>query len=103
MRISDWSSDVCYSDLIGLVGALRPFPDVPDHLAGADHLRRTVAIVVSGDGMQPVGRQQVGLRLRRGFEPARRALRSEERRVGKEGVRQGRTRWSPSNSTTKTS
>src|SRR3546814_292974 len=37
---------------IGLVGALRPFPDVPDHLAGADHLRRTVAIVVSGDGMQ---------------------------------------------------
>src|SRR3546814_20154172 len=83
MRISDWSSDVCSSDLliVGLVALLdrevvilepdieigldqalaNPFPDDPRHLVAVD----------LDDG------------------------RSEERRVGKECVSTGRSRWSP--------
>src|SRR3546814_18678637 len=73
MRISDWSSDVCSSDLDD--GARVP---APAHAAGAvpaglHRLRETD------------GRQQL---------PGR-ADRSEERRVGKECVRTFRSRGSP--------
>src|SRR3546814_4291129 len=77
MRISDWTSDVCSSDLLHLhpdegrvvamgifdveVGAARQCPDVR-------HQRRDRPVVSS---------------------------RSEERRVGKECVRTCRSRWSP--------
>src|SRR3546814_8662127 len=68
MRISDWSSDVCSSDLIvglGVVGLRR----VGVHLSHELH-----AMFV---------------------EPHTHAVRSEERRVGKECVSTCRSRWSP--------
>src|SRR3546814_5180576 len=72
MRISDWSSDVCSSDLIDprqAVGRTQPVK------VGCT----TIAGVQSGP---PVSRPS--------------AERSEERRVGKECVSTCRSRWSPS-------
>src|SRR3546814_4738601 len=69
MRISDWSSDVCSSDLLGGVGGPRP------RLA---HQRARRRGAVAADGL----REQ-------------RRTRSEERRVGKECVSTCRSRWSP--------
>src|SRR3546814_6816884 len=67
-RISDWSSDVCSSDLL-----------VPVDMA---HV--------------PLLREMAAMRARElpGFV-AGRGLRSEERRVGKECVSTCRSRWSP--------
>src|SRR3546814_11704076 len=75
MRISDWSSDVCSSDLP------KPGP--------------------GGLGATPggLGRRRDGISIR--LTPAharrrgRRMTRSEERRVGKECVSTCRSRWSP--------
>src|SRR3546814_4658075 len=78
MRISDWSSDVCSSDLQGLAGLL--------HVAEAE----------------PHQRQQMERRLVEHADivlhvhvPEVVAVRSEERRVGKECVSTCRSRWSP--------
>src|SRR3546814_18414592 len=81
MRISDWSSDVCSSDLP--VAARLPVP--PDD---AEDRRRQRQQGV-GD---PLGDHQGdgGPRL---LDP--RDRRSEERRVGKECVSTCRSRWSP--------
>src|SRR3546814_7242509 len=80
MRISDWSSDVCSSDLNG-----RPHPvrQVVGH-RGQDRRRR----IPDHEGVGHLGR--------RGLTAARfRLYRSEERRVGKECVSTCRSRWSP--------
>src|SRR3546814_2203853 len=73
MRISDWSSDVCSSDLAGGVQRQR-------HV---DQRERGCADQDDGacDGQPPTQR---GARTR-----------SEERRVGKECVSTCRSRWSP--------
>src|SRR3546814_3604883 len=84
MRISDWSSDVCSSDLLGrghqrlraghpeLEAELHRRPDVgPGDVVAVAHPHHHLA----GD------RSAV--------------LRSEERRVGKECVSTCRSRWSP--------
>src|SRR3546814_5090684 len=76
MRISDWSSDVCSSDLLRFL--IQPFhalvvhqpPRLPQLQMDHPH---TVALVP----------------LRQGHD------RSEERRVGKECVSTCRSRWSP--------
>src|SRR3546814_4000331 len=85
MRISDWSSDVCSSDLrgeqrvdIGLDVAIARRVDVGRDVAGeqipfVDHRL--------GEGL---ARRQAATRGR-----------SEERRVGKECVSTCRSRWSP--------
>src|SRR3546814_8751148 len=75
MRISDWSSDVCSSDLGGA--------HLLSFRSGADREIRP----------PPAGARGQDLRLRRRF-PGR-ILRSEERRVGKECVSTCRSRWSP--------
>src|SRR3546814_6639814 len=67
MRISDWSSDVCSSDL-------------PQPVKVAAEPGR--APVCQRDGVMPTG-------------PAPLDRRSEERRVGKECVSTCRSRWSP--------
>src|SRR3546814_14075482 len=102
MRISDWSSDVCSSDLF-------PFPatstghgsdeqwlaqsDLSWHSSSCSRKRRRTAVY----GMQsrgrwspaaPVGRQK---RSRRASPSNNR---SEERRVGEECVSTCRSRWS---------
>src|SRR3546814_2511759 len=75
MRISDWSSDVCSSDL-----------------------RTTLSAPASGDARKPVSRLPSGLNRARRFRETPSAVvndRSEERRVGKECVSKCRSRWSP--------
>src|SRR3546814_7280723 len=72
MRISDWSSDVCSSDLIALRRAAQSlFPPRRRHWPPASLHRRSCP------------------------RPYRCAARSEERRVGKECVSTCRSRWSP--------
>src|SRR3546814_3528884 len=89
MRISDWSSDVCSSDLRGDKASEAPGdePGVVD-LTGGDPLGRAGEgdvgeFAVDGDP-EPDGQ----------ILPAPRQ-RSEERRGGKEGVSTGRSGWSP--------
>src|SRR3546814_16962352 len=100
MRISDWSSDVCSSDL-GIDGDDAPglrLHRALDHRqaqrAEAEH-RDTVAglylrrVVHGPDAGGNAAAEQADL-LRR-----RLLVRSEGRRVGKEGVSPGSARWSP--------
>src|SRR3546814_19227080 len=96
MRISDWSSDVCSSDLI----------------TGRDAFDRTILIVEDFGGgkaredfdAQPFGllgepAAKIAETARIGalvvHEAGRDEFRSEERRVGKECVSTCRLRWSP--------
>src|SRR3546814_3421140 len=86
MRISDWSSDVCSSDLHqrGSSPPLQPRP----YQAG--HNRR------DGDKPPPPAVRPCDQRSAGGFPPSDgAAARSEERRVGKECVSTCRSRWSP--------
>src|SRR3546814_18383792 len=84
MRISDWSSDVCSSDLTnaGTIAAVAARVGCRGGAgrrvrAGRGRGRGGVGVVVARDG------RRVG------------AGRSEERRVGKECVSTCRSRWSP--------
>src|SRR3546814_5674940 len=81
MRISDWSSDVCSSDL---TNNAVPFP--------LREGRPVAAVCPLKQARPPI--PPVGTRLPIG---SGRWLqqRSEERRVGKECVSTGRSRWSP--------
>src|SRR3546814_4184697 len=82
MRISDWSSDVCSSDL-----------DL--HLLGlAELLLGTLALL---DLLQPrpMCLIELGGAFRNAFLERLVEVRSEERRVGKECVSTCRSRWSP--------
>src|SRR3546814_4120937 len=84
MRISDWSSDVCSSDLVRLDRVLEPglCPALLEATAdGAD----VVALAVAVEQRQ----------LAAGLLQAAAQPRSEERRVGKECVSTCRSRWSP--------
>src|SRR3546814_4353357 len=86
MRISDWSSDVCSSDL----GALAPVGRIaePDGVAGAVVLDDAVARQHGEEGLGDVFAAASGAGLGE-------TRRSEERRVGKECVSTCRSRWSP--------
>src|SRR3546814_4886403 len=82
MRISDWSSDVCSSDLRGLVVRIEREEFGRELFAGEDV-----------DGFEPPCEPHFEQRDR---DLARvRGRRSEERRVGKECVSTCRSRWSP--------
>src|SRR3546814_13468953 len=113
MRISDWSSDVCSSDLpapAGQPGLIQATPVRSGQQVYADNRDLTVLTTV-GAGAEVLADGSVhiygALRGRAlagapGDETARhfcRAFhaRSEERRVGKECVRTGRTRGSADN------
>src|SRR3546814_14694075 len=99
MRISDWSSDVCSSDLSEALDAIvvkaadawrivagqARDADVAD-LAVAEAARR--AAVNDQADADPGADGDIG-------EIAEPVPRSEERRVGKECVRTCRSRWSP--------
>src|SRR3546814_3459367 len=78
VRISDWSSDVCSSDL-GRAILRRRAPAARNLAARLIYFGGSVfsgGIAAGGGGSTP-------------------SLRSEERRVGKECVRTCRSRWSP--------
>src|SRR3546814_9501017 len=79
MRISDWSSDVCSSDLVKtLTSETSPPRSALDRPSSrpwtGGRLNLGTDLPISADGISP---------------------RSEERRVGKEGVSTCRSRWSP--------
>src|SRR3546814_10809535 len=90
MRISDWSSDVCSSDLAvvepGALPAQRPAARLAGDVVGA--------VARDEDMRLGLERQDAGV-----FEEderlANRFARSEERRVGKGCVSTCRSRWSP--------
>src|SRR3546814_18864935 len=99
MRISDWSSDVCSSDLDGLPeGSMAAgFGDALDQtrLGRRGRLVRGQRLVMPLQGHVGVAADPA-LELREVL-PAERTLpvRSDERRVGKECVSTCRSRWSP--------
>src|SRR3546814_11890759 len=94
MRISDWSSDVCSSDL--LIAQVDPsvpvlFLETGKHFtetleyrdALVSQLGLTNLVIITPDIPELSRKDETGLR------------RSEERRVGKECVSTCRSRWSP--------
>src|SRR3546814_17403491 len=95
MRISDWSSDVCSSDL----------PHVPVWVAGDGPRTLQLAgrigdAAIVGNGATPELVRYALDQIRIGAESVGRDaseidVRSEERRVGKECVSKCRSRWSP--------
>src|SRR3546814_16207437 len=96
MRISDWSSDVCSSDLWQKpkqppVDPQWPITPKPISLPPLSRLaERTDQLDMSRPAElahRLYGRQYITCLGQQ--------LRSEERRVGKEGVRTCRSRWSP--------
>src|SRR3546814_1056892 len=82
MRISDWSSDVCSSDLTDNCSWLLLRIEYRSNA-----VQRSLQVQLGG----PVARP----RDRALHFPAQRHQRSEERRVGKECVSTCRSRWSP--------
>src|SRR3546814_11092088 len=91
MRISDWSSDVCSSDLSP---SLRQSSNTQAHMVAPSAPRDARSKTPPG----PEGSNGIDRRGRRGKLaglPPFRAIRSEERRVGKECVSTCRSRWSP--------
>src|SRR3546814_16663869 len=93
MRISDWSSDVCSSDLLLVVTFYTPH----NHHIGflrtqAERLDARLTYVWPTEN-----RKQRAM-----FEKLTEAYRSEERRVGKERVSTCRSRWSSNHQKKKT-
>src|SRR3546814_20358540 len=99
MRISDWSSDVCSSDLIGDRPGAQARVDLVELLLVEilDVLRRQLLQVVDRQRM-PIFHlgevRLVGVALAVLGERDVGRARSEERRVGKECVSTCRSRWS---------
>src|SRR3546814_10613321 len=89
MRISDWSSDVCSSDLV----ALKEFANQGQRA----ELKVGDEVEVYLDRMEDKNGEAVLSREKARREEAWTQLekRSEERRVGKECVSTCRSRWSP--------
>src|SRR3546814_14955804 len=104
MRISDWSSDVCSSDLVKVAQSAAPY-----RAAGDRKQPRVLAFGASTGGIHAFNIILRGLPesfrlpilvtqpLPQSFIPvfARPIERSEERRVGKECVSTFRSRWYP--------
>src|SRR3546814_19288895 len=101
MRISDWSSDVCSSDLrreIGPVGSTGGEYGV--RIVTGNDLKTVDVIWWTGQGWSrhlakavDAGNQAEAILARADAELRVNAGREEERRAGKERVRTWRTRW----------
>src|SRR3546814_13205778 len=117
MRISDWSSDVCSSDLLAAL-AEYDAPSLVHCVAGKDRTGFAVAIVhrllgvhdddlmhdylltnTAGRIEERIAQGAAHIRARYGAEIKDEAVRTIIDRksvdVGKEGVRTGRSRWAP--------
>src|SRR3546814_5081225 len=106
MRISDWSSDVCSSDLLGIVLADPGSGEGPDDAPAFEVGQNDRAVLAqryqnltrptlwnAGHGLvQHIGR--IGVQVV-AVAPVHVPGRSEEGRVGKECVSKVRSRWSP--------
>src|SRR3546814_15374504 len=95
MRISDWSSDVCSSDLHGareLVFVYREGANAsPDPHANRAHMATSVAISQPADEIY----RRIGAEAQARQQAQALAQRSEERSVGNECVSTCRSRSSP--------
>src|SRR3546814_18697589 len=103
MRISDWSSDVCSSDLSGeltssFLGVFR-YSRRAVELVWSTSRGLTVALglLTLVAGLLPAGVAWIGALIIDAVVAASRTVlaRSEERSVGKECVRKCRSRWAP--------
>src|SRR3546814_14714758 len=110
MRISDWSSDVCSSDLEYWPGYFKMLHDAlkPGGVAAIQGITISPKIfdeyrnkrdfiqkyIFPGGMLSPPGHFQ-DLAIGAGLKPEDARYRSEERRVGKEGCSTCRSRWSP--------
>src|SRR3546814_13026480 len=99
MRISDWSSDVCSSDLFVDTGRAVKGAVVAGatNTANANNERILGSIQQNLIAKADI-KDQIGWSTDRALREVRRQLssdRSEERRVGKECVSTCRSRWSP--------
>src|SRR3546814_12441283 len=96
MRISDWSSDVCSSDLRNLVSREKSHGNNPNLFE--DFERVLTRVVGVHDGESEV-EEMLFVDQYHQYEECEgertRAQRSEERRVGKECVSTCRSRWAP--------
>src|SRR3546814_19011148 len=97
MRISDWSSDVCSSDLTQILGQMLGSISRPSALFCSNDLLATAVIV----GLRQLGYSVPedisvagfdGIRYGTVMSPS--LTRSEERRVGEECVSKCKSRWS---------
>src|SRR3546814_3293565 len=89
MRISDWSSDVCSSDLAGEGTGLERYVTFDFETTDTD----VVTCGVVEIGAARVVKGEIVERFHTLVNPYQ--ARSEERRVGKECVSTCRSRWSP--------
>src|SRR3546814_17019339 len=95
MRISDWSSDVCSSDLFGARDAARQVlagdqPALAVARIAIGVVRRLAELADGAGFFFPLHDAVVG-----DVAPQQEAARSEERRGGKECVSTCGSRWSP--------
>src|SRR3546814_17548538 len=112
MRISDWSSDVCSSDLwaagdaailaraaprLADAAVARPFIAMDGRIgAYADWVFGWFSSLLTAWDLAYAGAVETGREIDAGQVPSPSLLqRSEERRVGKECVSTFRSRWSP--------
>src|SRR3546814_16110124 len=89
MRISDWSSDVCSSDLLEVAAYARSSSRVSRNLKQAQFPSEKHLEAFDYRHKTTITKRQV-------------STRSEERRVGKECVSTCRSRWSPYHTKKKT-
>src|SRR3546814_15206221 len=110
MRISDWSSDGCSSDLRtveSVVLSTQHHPDISQEELRALVRAEVIDPVLADTGLDlpdvtyfihPAGPFVVGgPKGDAGLTGSKIIIRSEERRVGKEGVSTWNSRWSPYN------
>src|SRR3546814_1518182 len=108
MRISDWSSDVCSSDLQGVCqskGLLFKWHSNVGTLTFTEKVSGKITEAIQRRQQGFVGQLLIGLLSKQFVDQRRLAVadwvtkyavtRSEERRVGKECVSTCRSRWSP--------
>src|SRR3546814_15109373 len=98
MRISDWSSDVCSSDLPSLHEVAAGTLDI--HREGLSYfmLAKDRGFRFIRGEMDGLDREGKTVSIKPVFDEAHQEVlprRSEERRVGKECVRTCRSRWPP--------
>src|SRR3546814_12341561 len=97
MRISDWSSDVCSSDLkLALQDAIEA-SDLPDDPALAGDLAAAFPAEMQRDFAAAIADHQLRREIIATKLANRIVNRSDERRVGQECVSTCRSRWSPFN------
>src|SRR3546814_1895379 len=95
MRISDWSSDVCSSDLGDGRHSVRELVDLANRDSRRGLRFNNLLVRLSLDAAAAERLREQGLDEASVPPAGRRVFRSEERRVGKECVSTCRSRWSP--------